>query len=48
MAPRSDADILGVLELGDRALRDIESSGQLDLADRFRVAELVDRVRTRY
>ena len=40
LAERGDANLVGVLELGDRPLRDVESAGELDLADGLGVAEL--------
>ncbi len=33
LAQRRHADIVGVLELGDRPLSDVEAAGELDLAD---------------
>ena len=38
LAERGDADVLGVLELGDGALSDVEPAGELGLADGLGVA----------
>ena len=38
---RGDAHIVGVLELGDRSLRDVKASRQLDLTDRLSPPQLV-------
>jgi hypothetical protein len=42
LTERRDADVVGVLELGDRPLRDVEAAGELDLADGLGVTELVE------
>ena len=42
LAQRGDAEVVGVLELGDRALGDVEPSGELGLADGLGMAELVE------
>jgi hypothetical protein len=52
LAQRRDANVVRVLELGDRALRDLEPPGESGLTDRFAVAKfvesnLLERSRTR-
>src|SRR3546814_5784877 len=42
LAQRRHADILGVLELGDRPLGHVETTGQLGLAHGLGVAQLVE------
>ena len=42
LAKRRDTYVLGVLQLGDRPLGDIEPAGQLDLADCFAMSKLVE------
>src|SRR5947209_10669274 len=42
LAQRGDADVVGVFELRDRALGDVEPSGELGLADGLGVAKLVE------
>jgi hypothetical protein len=41
LAKRRDPNVLGVLQLGDRALGDVESTGQLCLADCLTVVKFV-------
>ncbi len=50
LTERRDPDVVGVLELGHRALGHIEPPGQLDLADRSGMAKLVqtDLLESRY
>ena len=42
LAQRRDPDIVGVLELGDRPLGDLQPPGQLGLADGLGMAQLVE------
>src|SRR5581483_4648602 len=42
LAECRDAQVVGVLELGDRSLCHVEASGQLGLAHHLGVAELVE------
>ena len=42
LAQRRHSNVLGVLQLGDRSLSDIETAGQFDLADCFAMSKLVE------
>ena len=42
LAQRRDPHILGMLQLGDRSLSDIETASQLDLADCFAMSKFVE------